>query len=122
MPQRLQECGSGAGSGPTQVGLVTGSQVWVTGIKPSFVCGGMGWGALAHLSLGAETKGTVLTEEAGVEQRKREEGGGDLGEGRVFPACWSSQSLPCAGISGPSSHSIASQTRQELFPFFQLVD
>ena len=122
MPQRLQECGCGAGSGPTQVGLVTGSQVWVTGIKPSFVCWGVGWGALSHLSLGAETTGTVLREAAGVEEREREEGGGDLGEGRVFPACWSSQSLQCASISGPSSHSIVSQIGQELFPFFRPVD
>mgnify|MGYP006996577945 CR=1 FL=1 len=62
----------------------------MTGIKPSFVCGGVGWGSLSHLSLGAETMGTVLREAAGVEEREREEGGGDLGEGRVFPACWSS--------------------------------
>lgn len=103
-----------------------GAGDWVSGLgdrNKAFLCvWGDGVGALAHLSLGAETKGTVLTEEAGVEQRKREEGGGDLGEGRVFPACWSSQSFPCAGISGPSSHSIASQAGQELFPFFQLVD
>ena len=69
-----------------------------------------------------EEKQCGLVSSHELEQREREEGGGDLGEGRVFPACWSSQSLPCAGISGPSSHSIASQTRQELFPFFQLVD
>lgn len=82
MPQRLQECGCGAGSGPTQVGLVTGSQDWVTGIKPSFVCGGgVGWGALSHLSLGAETTGTVWTEAVGVEEREREEGGGVWGRG-----------------------------------------
>lgn len=37
--------------GPTQVGQVTGWQVWVSGMKPSFVCvcwggevgGGKGW-------------------------------------------------------------------------------
>lgn len=122
MPQRLQECGCGAGSGPTQVGLVTGSQVWVTGIKPSFVCGGgVGWGALSHLSLGAETTGTVWTEAVGLEERKRGRRRG-VGEGRVFRACWSSQSLQFASISGLSSHSITSQARQDLFPFFRLVD
>lgn len=82
------------GLGPIQVGLVTGSQVWVSGIKLSFVCRCARvrvcmcvcvW-TLFCLSLGAETRGTVLTEAAGIEEREREEGGGDL-EGQP---CWSS--------------------------------
>ena len=43
--------------------------------------------------------GTVLREAAGVEEREREEGGGDLGEGRVFPACWGR-----GGSSQPVGH------------------
>lgn len=60
-------------------------------MKLFFVCVGE-WGrarvgTLSSLSLGAETRGTLLTEAAGIAKREKEKGGGELGAARSCRPC-----------------------------------
>lgn len=76
---------------------MTGSQVQVSGMKLFFVCAG-GWGkaragTLFCHSLGAETRGTLLIEASGREEREREREGEGIWEGR--------------GLSIPAGHMTA---------------
>lgn len=103
-----------------------GAQVWVLGMKLSFVCVSGGEkaraGTLFCLGLGAETRGTLLTQAAAIEKWERgREMGRDLG-GEVFPFLLATWPLQFAKhfLSSTSIHPC--ETGQELFLFSGLVD
>ena len=80
-------------------------------------------GTLSSLGLGAETRGILLTEAAGIAKREKEEGGGELGGSEVLPSLIVIRLLLFAkGTSCQLYGSIPESDGQELFPFSGLID